>query len=76
MLRSLRSACTVCGMTQPELMTTTAAARALGVTTQTIRRWVNSGQLTAVRSHTGRYRIDAASVELLRPQPVTPEEQP
>lgn len=60
-------------MTNPELVTTTAAARALGVTTQTIRRWVSAGQLRAVRSHTGRYRIMAEDVEHLRPTTVGEE---
>lgn len=36
------------------------AASVLGVSTDTVRRWVDSGHLTATRTPGGRRRIDAA----------------
>lgn len=36
------------------------AAAVLGVSTDTVRRWVDSGHLTATRTAGGRRRIDAA----------------
>jgi len=36
------------------------AASVLGVSTDTVRRWVDSGHLTATRTSGGRRRIDAA----------------
>src|SRR5438132_105074 len=41
------------------------AAKLLNVTTQTIRDWVRGGKLRAVRTQSGRFRIDVASVEAL-----------
>lgn len=57
-------------MTTPELVTTTEAARRLGVTSQTIRRWIASGDLRAMRTRTGRYQVAAEDVERLMPKPV------
>lgn len=57
-------------MTDPELMTTTAAAARLRVTSQTIRRWIASGELRAVRTRTGRYQVLTEDVERAMPKPV------
>lgn len=54
------------------LINTTRAARRLGVTSQTVRRWIDEGRLSGHRTATGRYLVDAAEVERLRPQPFTP----
>jgi excisionase family DNA binding protein len=44
-------------------MTTAAAAEILGVSAQTVQKWVDSGHLRAWRTVGGHRRIDAASVE-------------
>lgn len=41
------------------------AAQALGVTTQTIRRWIEAGHLKAVTLPTGHYRIPQAEIDRL-----------
>lgn len=50
-------------------VTTTAAARLLGVTTQTIRRMVRSGELPARRlenDYNGKFIIERSEVEHLK----------
>lgn len=56
------------------LMSTGRAAQELGVTSQTVRRWIDEGRLEAVRSATGRFLVRAGDVDALRPQPYTPKE--
>lgn len=41
-----------------KLVTTSAAARDEGVSTQTIRRWIKEGIINATKDKTGRYRIN------------------
>jgi excisionase family DNA binding protein len=41
----------------PEYITTTAAARLLGVTPQTIRNWIRSGKITTEPTLGGHNRI-------------------
>jgi excisionase family DNA binding protein len=52
------------------LISTGRAAQELGVTSQTVRRWIDEGKLPAVRSHTGRYLVRVADVDQLRPRPL------
>lgn len=53
----------VSNMTQKLLSTGKAAAR-LGVTNQTVRRWIEAGRLKAYR-YGAHYRIDAIEVDRL-----------
>lgn len=53
----------------PEYITTTEAARLLGVTSQTIRNWIRSGKITTEPTMGGHNRIPVA-------QPVIAEAQP
>jgi len=41
----------------PDTMTTTEAARRLGVTAQTIRNWIKSGKITTEQTLGGHNRI-------------------
>jgi excisionase family DNA binding protein len=48
-----------------ELITTGVAARMLGVKTDAIRSYINSGALVAIKLPSGHYRVSRASVERL-----------
>lgn len=50
------------------------AARELGVSTQTVYRWLREGRLVETRDAAGRLRVTAASVEA-RPQKRSPYER-
>lgn len=39
-------------------------ARTLGVSTKTVHRWINTGQLKATKTPGGHYRISASELEL------------
>jgi molybdopterin-binding protein len=45
------------------------AARLLGVSVDTLRRWDRDGKLETTRDGSGRRRVSAAEVERLRPAP-------
>lgn len=45
------------------------AARLLGVSVDTLRRWDRSGKLTTTRDEAGNRRVAASEVERLRPAP-------
>ncbi len=45
------------------------AAKALGVSVDTVRRWERSGKLRAKRDRAGRRRVPLAEIERLRPHP-------
>jgi molybdopterin-binding protein len=45
------------------------AARAIGVSTDTLRRWDRAGKLRTTRDKQGHRRVSAAEVERLRPHP-------
>ena len=49
----------------PRVYTTIDVARRLGVSLQTVQRWVDAGQLRAWKTPGGHRRIDAASAERL-----------
>lgn len=49
------------------------AGRHLGVAGQTIRRWIKSGQIDAVRTPSGRYLIHRDAIMAAQPQPVAKE---
>lgn len=48
-----------------DLITVTAAATRLGVTELTVRRWIATGRLGAVRIGPKLLRVDVAEVEAL-----------
>jgi excisionase family DNA binding protein len=53
-------------MSQPSsTYSTSEVARRLGISTQTVQRWVDSGQLKAWKTLGGHRRIEAEGVELL-----------
>lgn len=52
-----------------DYMTTGEASRYLGVSAETVRRWVDSGQLAAVRTASGRRLVLRASVATMTPRP-------
>jgi excisionase family DNA binding protein len=52
-------------MTTAKLLTTSAAADALGVTAQTIRRWIEAGQIKAVALPSGHFRIPQSEIDRL-----------
>lgn len=56
-------------------VTTTEASRTLGVTPQTIRRWIDAGHVRAVRTATGRLLVERDSLAdaVPRPVPVAPQ---
>ena len=45
------------------------AARAIGVSVDTLRRWDAAGKLETVRDESDRRRVPASEIERLRPQP-------
>jgi molybdopterin-binding protein len=49
-----------------ELYTASEAARALGISLDTLRRWDRSGRLRVERDHANRRMVPAAEVERLR----------
>jgi molybdopterin-binding protein len=53
----------------PDDLTNGQAARALGVSADTLRRWDNSGKLRARRDERNRRRVPAKEVERLRGAP-------
>lgn len=48
-----------------EWMKPDEVARLLKVTSGAVRRWINNGQLAAIKTPGGQYRIDPAAVEAL-----------
>src|SRR5680860_386093 len=52
-----------------EDLTLGEAARALGVSVDTLRRWDRDGKLRTVRDARNRRRVPAAEVDRLRPSP-------
>lgn len=57
--------------------TTVEAARLLGVSAQTVQRWVDGGQLRAWKTVGGHRRIDVASIDtLLKARAAPPAPQP
>lgn len=50
---------------QPHLLTTSAAADALGVSHDTVARMVDAGELAATRTPGGHRRIPRAAVEAI-----------
>lgn len=52
-------------MADPELLTVSQAADALGASNQTIRNWIRSGRLQAVRIG-NRFQIPAQEIDRLR----------
>jgi molybdopterin-binding protein len=46
------------------------AARAIGVSVDTLRRWDRAGKLTTTRDERGRRRVPGAEAERLRTRPV------
>lgn len=52
-----------------ESLSTTEAARRLGVSTPTVQRWVDAGLLRAWRTPGGHRRVDAESVRALQADP-------
>ena len=50
-------------------LTLGAAAKAIGVSIDTLRRWDRAGKLETVRDERGRRRVPAAEVERLSPHP-------
>ena len=54
---------TVIGAMADDLITTSEAARMLGVSRATVARWIKLGQLPAVRLPSGVYRIHRDVVE-------------
>lgn len=55
-----------------EYITPGEAADRLGVTRDTIRRYVDNGQLSGIRTPGGQRRIDAASIQKIT-SPDTPK---
>lgn len=60
-------------MSDSELIPPREAARRLGVTVKTVRRWVELGHLTPVRTPGGHYRYNAVEVEAIRTAPLPVE---
>ena len=52
------------------------AARALGVSVDTLRRWDRSGRLRTVRDDANRRRVPAAELERLAPRPAADSPAP
>lgn len=50
---------------QPRSYSTSEVAKRLGISTQTVQRWVDSGQLKAWKTMGGHRRIEAEGAELL-----------
>jgi excisionase family DNA binding protein len=53
-------------VTDSDLITPRVAAGRLGVTVKTLRRWVELGELTSVRTPGGHYRYHADQIEAIR----------
>jgi len=47
----------------PTLLTTTEVAEVLGVTDETVRRWIKANRLSAITLPSGRMRIRRESVD-------------
>jgi excisionase family DNA binding protein len=47
----------------PKLLTTGEVARAYGVSTSAVRRWVKAGRLPGFQTPTGQLRVRASDVE-------------
>ena len=56
-----------------EYLTTGQASRYLGVSTETVRRWLETGRLDGVRTAGGHRLISRSSVEREQPQPIEPK---
>lgn len=50
-----------------KLISVKTAARRIGVTPMTIRRWIHSGKMTAYMSPGGTFRVRAADCDVWRP---------
>lgn len=61
-------------MTDDPTYSVSDAARELGVSTQTVYRWLREGRLQEARDAAGKRRVTAASVEA-RPQKRSPYER-
>ncbi len=48
---------------QPEIVTTAEAAKRLRVHPATVRRWIEKGDIPAIRFGRGRYRIRTADLD-------------
>lgn len=60
-----------------DLMKPEDVARLLKVTSGAVRRWITTGQLAAIKTPGGQYRIDAKAVEaLLRQTGGSPPDEP
>jgi excisionase family DNA binding protein len=53
-----------------EYLTTGQAAEELGVSAETVRRWVKAGLVPAMVTPGGRHLIDRADLDKLRPRPL------
>lgn len=51
------------------MLSTGDVARALGVTLNTVKAWIRSGQLDAVRLPSGHHRIPAGELDRIRSSP-------
>lgn len=60
-------------MSDSELIPPGEAANRLGVTAKTLRRWVELGTLTPVRTPGGHYRYRALEIEAIRNAPLPAE---
>lgn len=58
---------------QKDLLTVGAAAKAIGVSPDTLRRWEKNGQIKATRDGRGRRLIDPSEVERLSGRPTRPK---
>lgn len=55
-----------------DYLTTGQAARYLGVSTETVRRWLEDGRLDGFRTSGGHRLISRASVLREQPRPIEP----
>jgi molybdopterin-binding protein len=58
-------------MPRPETLSATEAARRLGISLDTLRRWDRAGKIAVTRDSANRRRVDASEIERLaglRPQ--------
>jgi excisionase family DNA binding protein len=53
-----------------DYLTTGQAAHYLGVSTETVRRWLEAGRLTGVRTSGGHRLISRTSVQEHQPRPI------
>ena len=60
-------------MTKDGLMTTTAAAKRLGVSSRTILRWLKAGQLAGTETAGGHWRVSEADLNRRSPAARRPE---